>query len=252
MPSITLWYSCQHSDNPLRYKFSWSPRGVLLSTLSAAKYLNKGQVVKISGGGDLMSAPRELDFLPGFALEGFPNRDCTKYKSLYGLANINTLLRGTIRYKGFSDTIRPMQLLVLIDPNPHPLLHPHGPELTWRQLIVNLLGLADADIFIENLKYRLTERVGTIDGLEELDSVIFSRRDFPSVRELVSDNERDLIVLRHDVGIRWSEERGINFVTYGQPAAQGGHSAMAKTVGFPAAIVANGQLMLRKLPASFQ
>lgn len=34
------------------------------------------------------------------------------------------------------------------------------------------------------------------------------------------------------------EERGINFVCYGQPYSSDGHSAMAKTVGFPAAIAA--------------
>lgn len=55
-------------------------------------------------------------------------------------------------------------------------------------------------------------------------------------------NERDIIILRHDIGIRWAdgrrEERGINFVVYGQPYASSGHSAMAKTVGFPAAIAA--------------
>lgn len=122
----------EHSDNSLRYKFSWSPRGALLNTLSAAKYLSRGQVVEISGGGDLMSSPRELDFLPGFALEGFPNRDSTQYRELYGLGpQVNTLLRGTIRYKGFSDCIKSMQLLGLIDPEPHPMLHPNGPDVTW-------------------------------------------------------------------------------------------------------------------------
>ena len=32
------------SNNPLRYKFSWSPRGALLNTLSPAKYFREGQV----------------------------------------------------------------------------------------------------------------------------------------------------------------------------------------------------------------
>ncbi|XP_055542095.1 alpha-aminoadipic semialdehyde synthase, mitochondrial [Wyeomyia smithii] len=243
----------EHSDNPLRYKFSWSPRGVLLNTLSAAKYLSKGQVVDISGGGELMTAPRELEFLPGFALEGFPNRDSTKYKSLYGLTNVHTLLRGTIRYKGFSESIKPMQLLGLIDPNVHPMLHPKGPEITWRQLIINLLGLVDADIFYENLKNKLAERVGNSDGIIELglleDTPVFKMgtpldtlSHYLSKKLAFSDSERDLVILRHDVGIRWSdgrrEERGINFVAYGQPAINGGHSAMAVTVGFPAAIAA--------------
>lgn len=128
----------EHSHNSLRYKFSWSPRGALVNTLSAAKYLSKGQIVEISGGGDLMSTPRELDFLPGFALEGFPNRDSTQYRDLYGLGSqVNTLLRGTIRYKGFSECIKSMQLLGLIDTEPHPMLHPNGPEVTWVCFFLN-------------------------------------------------------------------------------------------------------------------
>lgn len=122
----------ENSNNSLRYKFSWSPRAALANTLSSAKYLSRGQIVEILGGGDLMSAPKDLDFLPGFALEGFPNRDSTKYGELYGLgSNVNTLLRGTIRYKGFSECIRAMQLLGLIDTEPHSMLHPNGPDITW-------------------------------------------------------------------------------------------------------------------------
>lgn len=122
----------ESSNNPLRYKFSWSPRGVLANTLSPAKYLNRGQIVEILGGGDLMSAPKELTFLPGFALEGFPNRDSTKYAELYGLGpHLSTLLRGTIRYKGFSECIQAIKTLGLIDTEPHPMLHPNGPEVTW-------------------------------------------------------------------------------------------------------------------------
>lgn len=56
---------------------------LLANTLSPAKYLNRGQIVEILGGGDLMSiAPKHLNFLPGFALEGFPNRDSTIYGEL--------------------------------------------------------------------------------------------------------------------------------------------------------------------------
>lgn len=56
------------------------------------------------------------------------------------------------------------------------------------------------------------------------------------------ENERDLVILRHEFIVRWPnrtrEEKGINFVVYGKPAIEGGHSAMALTVGFPAAIAA--------------
>lgn len=242
----------EHSANPMRYKFSWSPRGVLVNTLSAAKYLSKGQVVEISGGGDLMSAPRSLDFLPGFALEGFPNRDSTQYSDLYGLGKgLHTLLRGTIRYSGFSEFMRAFQMLGLIDTQPHSMLHPSGPEITWRQLITNLLGLTDSTIFYDNLQQRLADRVGNIEGILELgllEEIPVKRLNTPldtlshylATKLEFKPTERDLVILRHELIVRWAdgkrEERGINLVAYGDPAEHGGHSAMAVTVGFPAAI----------------
>lgn len=39
----------EYSNNPLRYKFSWSPRAVLANTLSPARYMNQGQIVEILG-----------------------------------------------------------------------------------------------------------------------------------------------------------------------------------------------------------
>lgn len=50
-----------------------------------------------------MSSTRDLDFLPGFNLEGFPNRDSTAYADLYGIKDALTVLRGTLRYKGMTN-----------------------------------------------------------------------------------------------------------------------------------------------------
>ncbi|XP_034939038.1 alpha-aminoadipic semialdehyde synthase, mitochondrial [Chelonus insularis] len=239
------------SDNPLRYKFSWSPRGALLNTLSPAKYYHNGQVVEIAGGGDLMSAVQGLDFLPGFALEGFPNRDSTVYKDLYGIHNANTILRGTLRFEGFSETVQALQYLGLIDPNPHPSLHPNGPDITWRTLICNLLGLMNDNIFYENLKRKLIERVNSEDkaqaieqlGLLAEESVVKLNTPLDTLTHYLSKrlyydkNERDLIILRHDIRVLWPdnkvEDKGINLVIYGDPE---GHSAMSRTVGYPTAI----------------
>lgn len=161
----------EFSNNPLRYKFSWSPRGALLNTLSSAKYLSNGQIVEISPGGELMNATKSLDFLPGFNLEGFPNRDSTLYASYYGIKDASTILRGTIRYKGFAEAARMLQFLGLLDPETYPILHDQGPDITWRMLICHLLGLEDHNIFYDNLKSQITERTGSefaVDLLEEL------------------------------------------------------------------------------------
>lgn len=161
----------EFSDNPLRYKFSWSPRGALLNTVSSARYLSKGQIVEISSGGELMNTTKTLDFLPGFNLEGFPNRDSTIYAKYYGIEDALTVLRGTIRYTGFAQAARMLQFLGLLDPEPHPALHAQGPEITWRMLICNLLGLENHNIFYDNLKNQIVERTGSefaVDLLEDL------------------------------------------------------------------------------------
>ncbi|CAG9769836.1 unnamed protein product [Ceutorhynchus assimilis] len=242
----------EFSANPLRYKFSWSPRGALLNTLSSARYLRKGQIVEISEGGELMRATKTLDFLPGFNLEGFPNRDSTQYAKLYGIEeDANTILRGTIRYTGFSQSAKILQFLGLLDPEPHPSLHSQGPDITWRQLICTLLGLEDCNIFYDNLKTQISERTGTdfaVEVVEELgllEETLVEKRGTPldtltqylSRKLALEKNERDLVILRHDIGINWpdnrKEIRGVNFVVYGDAD---GHSAMAKTVGYPTAI----------------
>ncbi len=41
-----------------------------------------------------------MNFLPGFSLEGYPNRDSTVYSDLYGINEATTIIRGTLRYKG--------------------------------------------------------------------------------------------------------------------------------------------------------
>lgn len=70
--------------------------------------------MEVLSGGELMSVARELDFLPGFAFEGFPNRDSTQYAKLYGIEDAHTIFRGTIRYRGkfFSNYSRFRNLLI--------------------------------------------------------------------------------------------------------------------------------------------
>ena len=63
-------------------------------------YFTSFQTITIQGGGELMNYVHGLDFLPGFALEGFANRDSLSYIEAYGLHDAHTVLRGTLRYNG--------------------------------------------------------------------------------------------------------------------------------------------------------
>nr|AIQ77660.1 putative lysine-ketoglutarate reductase/saccharopine dehydrogenase [Nilaparvata lugens] len=244
----------EHSDNPLRYKFSRSPRGVLLNTLGQARFLLNSKTVEINAGGDLMKSARALDFLPGFALEGFANRDSIRYAELYGIAaEAHTVFRGTLRFRGYVRTIQALQKLGLIDPNPHPCLHPKGPEISWREFICSLVGLSHSDIFYENLLSKVSDCVGVdqlapLEDLGILDDHPVIKYNTPldtlsfylSNRLAYGEGERDVAILRHELGIVWPgdrrEERGVTLVEYGD--ISNNITAMARTVGLPAAIAA--------------
>ena len=66
----------------------------------SAKYLQDGNAVTVDANGGLLDSVSPMDFLPGFSLEGYPNRDSTIYGDLYGIREAHTILRGTLRYKG--------------------------------------------------------------------------------------------------------------------------------------------------------
>ncbi|XP_037068982.1 alpha-aminoadipic semialdehyde synthase, mitochondrial-like [Pollicipes pollicipes] len=237
------------SDNALRYKFSWSPTGVLRNTTQGASYLLNGKMVEIPAGSLLKSSQR-MNFLPGFALEGFANRDSTIYGKLYGIQEAATLLRGTLRYCGYSEAVLGLQELGLLSEESHPAVHPGGPDITWHELICNLLGQSD-EIFYDNLRLQLAQRAGgeeRVRAMEQLGllsdapvrkrgSLLHSLSEQLAERLRYGPGERDLVVLRHEIDIAWpdkrQERRGINLVSYGEP---GGFSAMAKTVGYPCAI----------------
>lgn len=87
------------SDNPLGYKFSWSPRGVLLAARNDAKFFRDGKVVAIPGA-ELMASAAPVFVYPGFAFVGYPNRDSTPFKERYNIPEAKNILRGSLRYQG--------------------------------------------------------------------------------------------------------------------------------------------------------
>ncbi|XP_040063451.2 alpha-aminoadipic semialdehyde synthase, mitochondrial isoform X2 [Ixodes scapularis] len=243
----------EHADNALRYKFSWSPKSSIINSMGWAKYLENGKEQEIVAGGGLLDSAHEVDFLPGFNLEGYPNRDSLSYKSTYGINYAHTVLRGTLRYKGFSSSMKGLQMLGLLSDDPHPSLHPRGPDITWRQFMSALLGQQD-NLLTSNIRNLIFERVDkcelrtrAVEDLGLLEDIPVEKKSTPldtlvfhlSNKLAYEPGERDLVIMRHEIGIQWHDEkketRQINMVTYGDP---NGYSAMAKTVGYPAAIAA--------------
>ncbi|NXT99991.1 AASS protein, partial [Buphagus erythrorhynchus] len=243
----------ENSDNPLRYKFSWSPQGVLLNTVQSATYLKDGEIINIPPGGALLDSVTPMDFFPGLNLEGFPNRDSTKYAEPYGIQTARTLLRGTLRYKGYSKTMRGFVKLGLINPDPYSLLSSTAPPLTWKELMCKLVGIkspAEHQVLKEAVFSKLEKDKSQLEAVEWLgllgdevvpaaDSIVGALAKHMETKLPFGTGERDMIVMRSEIGLRHPsghlEDKFIVLVVYGDNK---GYSAMAKTVGYPTAIAA--------------
>uniref|UniRef100_A0A4W4GQK0 Alpha-aminoadipic semialdehyde synthase, mitochondrial n=1 Tax=Electrophorus electricus TaxID=8005 RepID=A0A4W4GQK0_ELEEL len=254
------------SDNPLRYKISWNPYGVFLNTISSAMYLKDNQVISIPHGGSLMEAAVPMDFLPGFNLEGYPNRDSTKYAEIYDIESAHTVIRGTLRFKGFSSAMSGFVKLGLINTDPCPMLEQAGSPVSWKQLLCKQIGLSSSvsdDSFQEAVFNQIGRdefRMQTLkwfgmlseEPMPHADTILAALAKHMETKLSFGKGERDMIILRNDVGIRHPtgelETKHISLVVYGD---RNGFSAMAKTVGYPAAIAArmllNGELNTKGL-----
>jgi saccharopine dehydrogenase-like NADP-dependent oxidoreductase len=93
--------SPEYIDNPLLYKFAWSPKGALLALRNNARMFRDGKEVVIPNDRLLVESVNRK-FHPCFKFEGYYNRDSILYKDLYNLNDAVTVIRGTIRFEGFS------------------------------------------------------------------------------------------------------------------------------------------------------
>lgn len=243
----------EFADNPLGYKFGWNPTGAFAITMNGARWKEEGEIYEALPG-ELMNYAKNVDgFLRGFSLEAFPNRDSLKYQQLYNIPDAKTIIRGSMRYQGFSETIRSLKMLGLMDQAPHPYLQPNsGSELSWRQLISEVLSHSP-DMSLSNLKSLVFDRVGKSEqrlhyieelGLLDDEPMVKCGTLFDTIRHRLikrypfKGGENDLIIMRIISEIEWAdrsvEEKTLSLVVYGE--GNGGFSAMAKTVGYPAAI----------------
>uniref|UniRef100_A0A452RM89 Alpha-aminoadipic semialdehyde synthase, mitochondrial n=1 Tax=Ursus americanus TaxID=9643 RepID=A0A452RM89_URSAM len=260
----------EHSDNPLRYKFSWSPVGVLMNIMQPATYLLSGKVVDVAGGVSFLDAVTPMDYFPGLNLEGYPNRDSTKYAEIYGIPSAHTLLRGTLRYKGYAKALNGFVKLGLINRDAFPALRPEANPLTWKELLCDLVGISPSskhDVLKEavfeklgrdNTQLEATEWLGLLgdEQVPQAESVVDALSKHLARKLSYGPGERDMIVMRDSFGIRHPsghlENKTIDLVVYGDI---NGFSAMAKTVGLPTAMAAkmllDGEIKAKGLMGPF-
>ncbi|KHN75467.1 Alpha-aminoadipic semialdehyde synthase, mitochondrial [Toxocara canis] len=247
----------ESSDNPLRYKFSWSPKGVLMALMNGARYLDNERLIEVEGDCAVLDNLYPICFMPGFNLIGYPNRDSIKYATIYGLGpECKTLLRGTLRYKGFVEAVKALKELGLMNMEPNAIFNSAtGPDLSWKQILASLLH-QPTDIFAESLKKIAAEKLGkeksiemnaivelgllSEDVVERHGTALDTLAAYLARKLALHKSERDLVILNHDVDAQlpggMQERHRIQLVAYGQP---NGFSAMASTVGYTTAIISH-------------
>lgn len=250
------------NTNPLGYKFSWAPRGVLTATTNDARYLWNGKLINLPGK-DLFKSFESLA-LEGFVFEAYPNRDSMPYADLYGLKNVQTMYRGTLRYPGWSHAMRTLVEVGYLDQTEKKLPVKTYAELTRmlagketgdpRTAIADKTGLAISDPAIETMNWLGLFSDDPIDPsqktiLDQLAGICLKKMQYGPM-------ERDLVVLHHLFQAKYPDKEETltsTLIEYGIP---GSHSAMARTVSLPVAIgaklILNGKIRAKgvQIPVS--
>ena len=247
--SFTGGLVAPESDNNLwNYKFTWNPRNVVVAGQgSAAKFLQEG-AYKYIPYNRLFRRTEFLD-IDGFGrFEGYANRDSLKYQHIYGLDNIKTLYRGTMRRVGFS---RAWNIFVQLGMTDDSYTIDDSENMSYRDFVNSFLAYSPTDSV--ELKFRHALKIDqddiVWDKLEELD--IFNSEKMVNLKKVtpaqilqkilmdswtLDADDKDMIVMYHKFGYVLDGEKhqiDSTMVAIGENQV---YTAMAKTVGLPVAI----------------
>ncbi|WP_303318858.1 saccharopine dehydrogenase C-terminal domain-containing protein [Flavivirga abyssicola] len=247
--SFTGGLVAPESDNNLwNYKFTWNPRNVVTAGQGGtAKFLQEG-TYKYIPYNRLFRRTEFLDIDNYGRFEVYANRDSLKYQSVYGLDNVKTLYRGTMRRVGFS---RAWNIFVTLGMTDDSYTIDDSENMSYRDFINAFLTYSPFDSVELKLRHALKIDQDDIvwDKLIELD--IFNaekkvglKKATPAqiLQKILMDswtldpNDKDMIVMYHKFGYEKDGKKyqiDANMVVLGEDQT---YTAMAKTVGLPVAM----------------
>jgi len=235
----------EYDNNPWNYKVSWNPRNVVLAGQGTVKYLQDGRYNYIPYH-KLFSRTNKIVVNGYGEFEGYANRDSLKYRSVYGLEEASTFIRGTLRRPGYCQAWDVFVQLGMTDDS---YLLENSLALTYKDFIASYLPTSGKPV-----QERLREYLGLNDKilskLEWLgifsDEKIGERNVTPAqvLQKLIEQKwklekgDKDMIVMQHKFGYELQgiqKELTASLVVIGEDSV---YTAMAKTVGLPLGIAA--------------
>jgi saccharopine dehydrogenase-like NADP-dependent oxidoreductase len=240
-------------DNPFNYKFSWSPKGVVLAGNNDAIYLRKGKTVGLPTA-DLFKNPMKLDFPDVGILDIYPNRDSLSYIEIYGIPEATTMYRGTFRFKGWCETLDALKALKCTLPEKFDFT-----GKTFAGAVAKVNGIADEkNIRKEVAKLlHLDEDAYALQAIQWLglfdhtpmnrkeDSMYEITSDLMIEKMMIGDKDRDMVAMMHIFKASYPDGRSevikSRMLDFGSLKTD---TAIARTVALPAAIAV--EMILKK------
>jgi len=246
-----------YENNPWRYKFTWNPRNVVLAGKDGARFLHNGKFKyipyhKVFSRIETIHVPELGEF------EVYGNRDSLSYRETYGLDNLQTMFRGTIRRPGFCEA---WDTFVQLGATDDSYIMDGTEDMSYRDFInsfmayridipveeklANYLDLDPDSAMMERLKW-----LGIFEDTKIGIAGLSPARVLQKILEEkwpLDPGDKDMILMQHQFdyereGARW--KRFSTMVCMGQDSQ---HTAMSMTVGLPLAMVAR-----RILEGSYQ
>ena len=235
--------SPEETDNPFKYKFSWSPKGVILAGNNDAQYKKDGEVIELPTE-DLFKNPMQIDFPEVGIMEVYPNRNSLAYIDIYNLPNVETMYRGTFRHQNWCEIMDAIKSLGLTDTEARVF-----ENKTYRKIMARQLKLYPA-----NIKEKTAERLNVaidspaivaMEWLGLFDDLLIpfdEGSNFDLIADLMlkkmmlPEGGRDMVIMLHSFLIETADGKKEVIKSRLLDYATKEATSIARTVALPAAI----------------
>jgi len=240
----------ESDDNLWNYKFTWNPRNVVLAGQGgAAEFIQEGTPKYIP----YHRLFRRTEFLEveGYGqFEALANRNSLKYMSIYGLEDVLTLYRGTMRRVGFSKAWNMFVQLGMTDDS---YKIDNSEDMSYAEFVNLFLPYSPTDSVELKTRYALKIDQDDLMWFKLLELDIFNRTKkigiknaspAQALQKILEDKwtlkpeDKDMIVMYHKFGYELDGKKhqiDSKMVLIGEDQT---FTAMAATVGLPVAMAA--------------
>lgn len=248
----------ESDNNPWGYKFTWNPRNVVLAGQGgAAQFIREGSLKYIPYH-QLFKRIETIAVSGHGEFEGYANRDSLSYRSVYGLDNIPTMLRGTLRKKGYCGAWNAFVQLGCTDDS---YTMQGSSKMTWREYINSFLDFHPTWTVEEKFCHYLNigensdlyKKIKWL-GIFEKESIGIEKDASPAQilqkkleeKWVLSPSDKDMIVMVHRFTYTLNGKKHELHSSMVYKGTDDTYTAMSDTVGLPVAIctrmILNGQI----------